>query len=81
MLPDQTEEEDRYLKPKDQLKNSLLVLVEDAERLSKKLVYYSGFISRYQKLSLSVVALSVVSKRFMDLYNRKCCLSILDHPN
>uniref|UniRef100_A0A3B3U8Z4 Axonemal dynein light chain domain containing 1 n=1 Tax=Poecilia latipinna TaxID=48699 RepID=A0A3B3U8Z4_9TELE len=82
MLPDQTEEEDKYLKREDKLENSRQALVKDAKRLSKKLVYYSRFITRYQKLSLSVVALSIVSKKihgFIQLkmlffYSRSCSL-------
>lgn len=46
MLPDQIEEEDKDPKHKDKIKNSAQALVEDAERLSKKLVYYSRFITR-----------------------------------
>ncbi|XP_014870700.1 axonemal dynein light chain domain-containing protein 1 isoform X1 [Poecilia latipinna] len=52
MLPDQTEEEDKYLKREDKLENSRQALVKDAKRLSKKLVYYSRFITRSCSLIL-----------------------------
>ncbi|XP_032427065.1 axonemal dynein light chain domain-containing protein 1 isoform X2 [Xiphophorus hellerii] len=52
MLPDQIEEEDKDPKHKDKIKNSAQALVEDAERLSKKLVYYSRFITRSSNLIL-----------------------------
>ncbi|XP_027882491.1 axonemal dynein light chain domain-containing protein 1 isoform X2 [Xiphophorus couchianus] len=52
MLPDQIEEEDKDPQHKDKIKNSAQALVEDAERLSKKLVYYSRFITRSSNLIL-----------------------------
>uniref|UniRef100_A0A087YD28 Axonemal dynein light chain domain containing 1 n=1 Tax=Poecilia formosa TaxID=48698 RepID=A0A087YD28_POEFO len=52
MLPDQTEEGDKYLKREDKLENSRQALVKDAKRLSKKLVYYSRFITRSCNLIL-----------------------------
>ncbi|XP_008404799.1 axonemal dynein light chain domain-containing protein 1 [Poecilia reticulata] len=69
LLPDQTEEEDKNPKREDKSENSRQALVKDAKGLSKKLVYYSRFITRACNSILE--QLLVVDPYFAEVGDRK----------